>query len=248
MIIYETTKQPGLSMALQSLPGNFTLDRSRNATAQVFEHLRDLIVTIALEPGTVLARQQLADYFKLSTTPIRDALLRLEEERLVDIYPQHLTRVSAIDLTSARQAHVLRLSVELEMAHQLSNQRPASLDGTLADLIARQRQALERQDLESFARIDLEFHRTMYAAADISELWSLVRRLSGNLDRLRRLHLPLNSKARRILDDHSAIATAIAAGQSDQAREAVRLHLSGTLSEINALRDKYPDFVLPPPQ
>lgn len=234
-------------MALQSLPGNFSLDRSRNATVQVFEHLRELIVTIALEPGTVLARQQLAEYFKLSTTPIRDALLRLEEERLVDIYPQHLTRVSAIDLASARQAHVLRLSVELEMAHQLSKQRPPNLDGSLSDLITRQKQALERKDLESFARIDLEFHRTMYAAADIADLWDLVRRLSGNLDRLRRLHLPLNSKAQRILDDHSAIANAIAAGASDQAREAVRHHLSGTLSEIDALRDKYPDFVLPPP-
>lgn len=233
-------------MALHSLPGNFTPDRSRNATAQVFEHLRELIVTIALEPGTVLARQQLADYFKLSTTPIRDALLRLEEERLVDIYPQHLTRVSAIDLASARQAHVLRLSVELEMVHQLAERRPAQLDGALDDLIVRQRQALERDDLENFTRIDLEFHRTLYQAADISDLWQLVRRLSGNLDRLRRLHLPLNSKAQRILADHSDIATAIAAGNSAQARDAVRRHLSGTLSQINALREQYPDFVLPP--
>lgn len=233
-------------MAFASLAGNFTLDRTRNATAQVFEHLRELIVTVALEPGTVLARQQLAEYFKLSTTPIRDALLRLEEERLVDIYPQHLTRVSAIDLTSARQAHVLRLSVELEMVHQLSSQRPAQLDGTLADLIARQRLALERGDLETFARADLEFHRTLYEAAEISDLWTLVRRLSGNLDRLRRLHLPLNSKAQRILDDHGAIAAAIAAGKSEQARDAVRLHLSGTLSQIDALRAQYPDFVLPP--
>ncbi|MET0320192.1 MAG: GntR family transcriptional regulator [Duganella sp.] len=234
-------------MALQSPPGTFTLDRSRNATIQVFEHLREQIVTIALEPGTVLARQQLADYFKLSTTPIRDALLRLEEERLVDIYPQHLTRVSAIDLASARQAHVLRLSVELEMAHQLAERRPANLDGELADLIARQRLALDRNDLENFARADLEFHRTLYAAADLGDLWHLVRRLSGNLDRLRRLHLPLNSKARRILDDHAAIAEAITAGKSDAARNAVRSHLSGTLSEIDALREKYPDFVLPPP-
>ena len=235
-------------MALQSLPGAFSLDRTRNATAQVFEHLREKIVTNVLEPGTVLARQQLADYFKLSVTPIRDALLRLEEERLVDIYPQHLTRVSAIDLTSARQAHVLRLSVELETAHQLCGRRPPALDGELADLLARQRLALERGDLESFARADLEFHQTLYMAADVADLWQLVRRLSGNLDRLRRLHLPLNSKAQRILDDHSEIADAIAAGNSEQARNAVRRHLSGTLWELDALREKYPDFVLPPVQ
>lgn len=233
-------------MALQSLPGTFSLDRSRNATAQVFEHLREKIVTNVLAPGSVLARQQLADYFKLSTTPIRDALLRLEEERLVDIYPQHLTRVSVIDLTSARQAHVLRLSVELELAHQLCGRRPPALDGELADLLARQRTALGRGDLESFARADLEFHRSLYLAGDVSDLWLLVRRLSGNLDRLRRLHLPLNSKAQRILADHGEIAGAIANGDSERARNAVRRHLSGTLSELDALREKYPDFVLPP--
>ena len=55
MLIYETTQQPGLSMSLQSLPGNFSLDRSRNATAQVFEHLRDLIVTIAPRPSEKVA-------------------------------------------------------------------------------------------------------------------------------------------------------------------------------------------------
>ena len=234
-------------MALQSLPGAFSLDRTRNATAQVFAHLREKIVTNVLEPGTVLARQQLADYFKLSMTPIRDALLRLEEERLVDLCPQHLRRVSAIDLTSARQAHVLRLSVELDTAHQLCGRCPPALDGELAGPLARQRVAPERGDLESFARADLEFHRTLYMAADVADLWHLVRRLSGNPDRLRRLRLPSNRKAQRILDDHGEIAGAIAAGDSEQARNAVRRHLSGTLSELDALRKKYPDFVLPPP-
>jgi DNA-binding GntR family transcriptional regulator len=233
-------------MVPQPLTGAFTLDRSRSATVQVFEHLREKIVTNELRPGSVLARQQLADYFKLSVTPIRDALLRLEEERLVDIYPQHLTRVSAIDLTSARQAHVLRLSVELEIAHQLCQRRTPALDGELADLLAHQRVALERGDLDSFARADLGFHMALYLAADAVELWRLVRRLSGNLDRLRRLHLPLNGKARHIVDDHVEIAAAIAAADSERARGAVRRHLSGTLSEIDALREKYPDFVLPP--
>lgn len=69
--------------------GAFRLDRSRNATLQVFEHLRELIVSLAIAPGTVLARPQLCEYFGLSQAPIREALLRLEEERLVDIYPQH---------------------------------------------------------------------------------------------------------------------------------------------------------------
>lgn len=64
---------------------------------------RAQIVGLTLKPGTVLARPALCDYFKLSQSPIREALLRLEEERLVDIYPQHQTRVRAIDLAAVRQ-------------------------------------------------------------------------------------------------------------------------------------------------
>ena len=79
-------------------------DRSRQAAPQVFEHLREKIMSMELVPGTVLSRQELQLQFGLSSTPIRDALLKLAEESLVEIFPQHATRVSPIDLDLARQA------------------------------------------------------------------------------------------------------------------------------------------------
>ncbi|MFX8242954.1 GntR family transcriptional regulator, partial [Acinetobacter baumannii] len=80
------------------------LDRSRHAAPQVFEHLRELIIGVRLVPGTVLQRAELAAQYGLSQTPIRDALIKLGEEGLVDIFPQHATVVSAINVTQARQA------------------------------------------------------------------------------------------------------------------------------------------------
>ena len=223
----------------------FHLDRSRNATAQVFEHLRELIVSLAIQPGTVLARPQLCEYYKLSASPVREALLRLEEEHLVDIYPQHQTRVRRIDLAQARQAHFLRLSVELEMAQVLATNRDVLLARTLAGVVERQRASLAAGDLAMFTQIDMEFHRCLYHAAAVPDLWSMMRSRSGNLDRLRRLHLPLNGKAQSILDEHAAIAHAIARGDAQAAQQTVRTHLSGTLSAIDALRTRYPDLLLP---
>lgn len=223
----------------------FHLDRSRNATAQVFEHLRELIVGLAIQPGTVLARPQLCEYYKLSASPVREALLRLEEEHLVDIYPQHQTRVRRIDLAQARQAHFLRLSVELEMAQVLAQDADPALARMLAGLVERQRASLEPGDLGTFTQIDMEFHRCLYQAAAVPDLWSMMRSRSGNLDRLRRLHLPLNGKARSILEQHAAIAEAIGCGDAAQAQRMVRTHLSGTLSAIDALRLRYPDLLLP---
>jgi DNA-binding GntR family transcriptional regulator len=213
----------------------------------VFEHLRELIVTLALEPGAVLPRNELTRYFNLSATPIRDALTRLGEEGLVDIFPQHITRVRSVDLASARQAHFLRLSVELEMVRMLAERPDPALSQTLLQLVEQQRACLATGDLKNFTRIDLTFHQQLYEAAQLEQLWTVMRSSSGNLDRLRRLHLPLNGKAQSILDEHAAIARAIGAGDPDSAQQYVRQHLSGTLSEIEELRLKYPSFMLPNP-
>src|SRR3954452_13682863 len=75
------------------------LDRTRLAAAQVFELLRERIISLELGPGTVLSRAALAEEFRVSSTPIRDALMRLETERLIEVFPQHATVVSPIDLS-----------------------------------------------------------------------------------------------------------------------------------------------------
>lgn len=228
------------------LPGSFHLDRSRSASAQVYEHLRELIVTLALMPGAALPRSELAAYFDLSAMPVRDALTQLHKERLVDIFPQYLTRVSGIDLDSARQAHVLRLSVELEVAHGLAQQPDPALEAKLLALVDRQRACLQSDDLGGFVVTDMAFHKTMFEAARLMEIFDLIRNVSGHLDRLRRLHLPVQGKAQSVLDDHTAIAQAIGRGDPAAAYGAARGHLSGTLSALDSLRERYPGYILPP--
>ena len=225
--------------------GPFTLDRSRHAAIQVYEFLREDIVTMVLKPGTTLPRNELSAHFDLSLTPIRDALMRLEEEGLVDIFPQHATRVRAINIDSARQSHFLRLALELEIVRTLAASRDMQLVAALEQLVSQQRVALEHSDLDGFSRADHAFHQRLYTAANAGELWRLIRGRSGNMDRLRRLHLPLNGKADAILLDHAEIASAIRAGDAARAEACLRRHLSGTLSELMVLRDQYPDYWMP---
>src|SRR6185295_11018224 len=98
------------------------LDRDRQAAPQVFERLRGMIITLALPPGSALSRAELATQFGVSSTPIRDALMRLEEEGLVDVFPQYATVVSRIDIRLAQQAHFLRQAIELEIVRGLAIQ------------------------------------------------------------------------------------------------------------------------------
>jgi DNA-binding GntR family transcriptional regulator len=221
------------------------LDRTRQAAPQVFEWLRASILSLELAPGTALSRTELAERFELSQTPVRDALLQLAQEGLVDIFPQHATLVSRIDIASATQAHFLRCAIELEVVRTLAlaaTEDTAVLRAKLTAQIDLQA-ALAIADTEEFIGSDQAFHRLMYEAAGAPDLYELVRRRSGHLDRLRRLDLPSPGKAERVVRDHRAIVSALAACDPDAAQAAMRTHLSGTLGRIEDIRVRHPDYV-----
>jgi DNA-binding GntR family transcriptional regulator len=227
-----------------SSPLKIRLDRTRLAAPQVLEQLRAAILSLELAPGTVLVRQELADRFGVSQTPVREALLRLSEEGLVDVFPQHATLVSRIDIAAAREAHFLRRSIELELVHQLALQAPTGLIDQLKAIIAQQAALSVAQRYGDFVEADRAFHRLMYEAGSVLGLWELVGRVSGHVDRLRRLHLPTAGKTEAILRDHRAIVRAIEAKDPAAAQTALRRHLSGTLSAVNEICRQYPDYVL----
>ena len=221
------------------------LDRLRQAAPQVFESLRELIVALELPPGTVLPRASLAEHFGLSQTPVRDALTKLGEEGLVDIFPQHATLVSRIDISSALRAHFLRRSLELEIVRDLAGRAPAEVAALVSRLhghIERQSLALGPEDYAAFTRADRDFHRELYDAAGMAELWQLVRQRSGHVDRLRRLNLPAKGKAQAVVRDHKAIVRALAARDPAAVQKALRAHLAGTLTFVAEVAQRYPDW------
>src|SRR5260221_3417397 len=102
-----------------SKPTHAKVDRplSPRAAQFVFEELQDKILSLQLAPGTVLSRSKLQLQFGVSSTPVRDALMKLEQIGLVDVFPQSGTRVSLISIPLARQEQFLRRSLELEVVH-----------------------------------------------------------------------------------------------------------------------------------
>lgn len=217
-------------------------DGFRSGAGSVFETLREEIISLGLKPGAVLSRQELQLRFGVSSTPIRDALLKLQEEGLVQIYPQHATVVSPIDLARARQGQFLRRSIEAEIVRDLAAAPDATLIARLRASIRRQAAFADIADYAAFSEEDLVFHHMMYEARGVEDLWHLMRRLSGHIDRLRRLHLPQEGKIREILAAHAAIVDAIEAGSVLVAEEALRDHLSRSVQFVDALRETHPHY------
>ena len=225
----------------------FKLERSRHVSAQIFDALRELIISVELEPGWVLPRLELAEHYGVSQTPIRDALTRLGEEGLVDIFAQHATVVSRISIVGAQQAHFLRRSIELELLRTLARAPTADLQALICRLqgaISRQSLALSPAGYGEFALADQDFHRALYETADVLPLWEIVRQRSGHIDRLRRLHLPAAGKAQAVIRDHKAIVRALEQRDADAGAVALNKHLRGTLSFVDEIRSRYPNYMV----
>ncbi|TEA76987.1 GntR family transcriptional regulator [Allopusillimonas ginsengisoli] len=220
-------------------------DRARHAVPQLYELLRARIVSLELEPGASLSRPQMALEFGISQTPVREALLKLAEERLVDVFPQSATRVSLIDMAYAQETHFLRRAIELELVREIALMRPPALLARLVALLAQQEALRDAGDFDGFTEADQAFHRSMYQATGKDALWRLVRSRSGHIDRLRRLHLPAAGKLDRIVADHRQVLDAIQAGDALGAQDSLRQHLSGTLEYAETIRKSHPGFFTP---
>lgn len=217
-------------------------DRARLAAHFVFDRLCEMILSLALPPGSPLSRVKLQRQFGASSTPIRDALMRLEEMGLVNVFPQSGTIVSLIDVTMARQAQFLRQAIEQEAVRRIAAATPPGVVPQLQAAIADQQKLAKKADLKGFSEADLAFHKILYEAAGVPHLWDLVRRQSGHIDRIRRLHLPIGGKAAQIIRDHTEIVQSIADGKPARAEVALRRHLSQSLAFSKELRLRFPDY------
>ncbi len=97
--------------------------------------------------------------------------------------------------------------------------------------------------MEKFTALDHAFHKQLYDACGMIDLWHLVKSRSGHIDRLRALHLPTSGKAQSIIMHHELIARAIEKRRPDDAQESLRKHLSGTLEYLPKIRAAYPDYI-----
>ncbi|KZY35180.1 transcriptional regulator [Roseovarius sp. HI0049] len=213
-----------------------------SASAQIHDALRERIVALEFAPGAFLSRAEIAAYYGVSQTPVRDAMMRLEEEGLLIIYPQSKTLVSKIDVAHAQETQFLRLSIELEITRRLAQEEASDRIGRARTCLSLQRAALDSGDLDEFGRLDREYHGALYEAAGVANLWRIVTARSGHIDRLRKLNLPDPGKSTSILSCHERILKAIETGDVAEAEAVVREHLSGTLAQVPKITEKYPEY------
>ncbi len=213
-----------------------------SAVQQVYEALRHRIIHFVLPPGTNIAKGELTAEFGVSPTPVREALLRLSDEGLVEIYPQSRTTVSLIDVQHAREVHFLRLSVEVEVVRVLAETITSENLNELDNWIDRQTVELKAGNETAFKIADNNFHEYMFSLAGVHGLAHLIDARRGHYDRIRGLFLQEHGRRETVVDEHLAMIAALKAGDPGAAEAAVRVHLGKSLAIIDEIRDIHPSY------
>ena len=220
------------------------IDRRISGAHQIYEHLRTDIINLTLKPGSVISKKETAFAFGTSQTPVRDALLRLEAEGLVDIVPQSKTTVSLIDIQHAREVHFLRQSVEIEVVRTLCSIGKGQKLEKLEAWVERQKIEMKAGDLCTFRLADNNFHTEMFRMAGVEGLMVLIDSRRGHYDRIRELFLRKLDRRQPVIEEHCAIIKAIRSGKLEKVEEVVRIHLGKSLAIIDEIKDSEPDYFI----
>jgi DNA-binding GntR family transcriptional regulator len=207
--------------------------------------LRNEILSMHLLPRMPLVEKELTERFGVSRTPVREALIRLAEEGLVLIYPQSGTFVAPIPLASVREAVVVRRALELAALDLVLERLAQSGPDILVELdtvIERQKLMAQLGDREGFHAADEAFHRTLAGLAGYPGLWSVAQSAKMQVDRCRRLTLPVPGRMAQVIGEHEDIMARLRAGDEAGARGSLVAHLTMVLPDLADLRTRHPDF------
>lgn len=220
----------------------------RTNADRIYDELRGAIMFLDPEPGAPLDLNGIASSLGVSRSPVRDALLRLARDGLVDVRPQRGSCVSLIDPDRAGEERFMRESLEVP-AMALFAEEPdpdafARARDTLAAALESQRLALERGDIDAFFVGDEAFHGAIFAGAGKTRCWEAVMAMSGHYRRLRFLALRDRARLTGLLEEHTAIFERLAARDGPGAVGLTRRHLARVDLDETSLHREYPAYFI----
>jgi DNA-binding GntR family transcriptional regulator len=200
--------------------------REQSKTDRVYDLLRRRIRELALPPGAALRKDEIAAELKVSRAPVSEAIARLADEGLVEVFPQHGSFVAPIRAAEVRESLFIRTALETEALRRLTALADQGLLERLDANLAAQAQALDQDDLSRFHDLDEALHALLFAAVESPRAMRFLDAARAPLDRMRRLALPELGRPQATLAEHRRLVDAVRSGDPEFAASAMRVHLT----------------------
>lgn len=227
-------------------PTSRPAQRATTVAATIYRDLRVEIVSLRRKPGEAIAEKRIAQDYGVSRTPVREAVLRLADEGLIEIFPQSGTFVSRIPLGALPEAIAIRRALEEATVRYAAARATRSQIATLRANLELQREMEAAGDFDGFHQADESFHALLAETAGYPGFWTITQQVKVQIDRYRRLTLPVLGRMTMVLAEHAAIVEAIAAHDPDAAARALNTHLDDLQITITDAQKANPMYFTTP--
>jgi len=203
---------------------------------QTYERLKRDIMTFALKPGEPVSAAKIAERYNVSRTPAREALVKLETEGLIDIYPQSMSVISKIDVDRFKQEWFIRTTLEMGMVDKLFD-RVKESDTLKMRAFCRKMEevaetAITHESAYEYLRNDNEFHAMTYHIAGEHLAAELISNTMAHYNRIRLLIDLDNYYQGRTVSTHEQLIQHIENREKEAYRELLRKHLDYITTDI----------------
>jgi DNA-binding GntR family transcriptional regulator len=205
---------------------------SSSLSEAAYSRIRSMIITLELEPGSLISESALMSTLKMGRTPIREALRSLANEKLVEVYPRRGMFVSRVDVANLSQLSETRAVLEIKAA-ELAATRSTAADQEITKALIKEIKAIKGDlDMPTLIGLDQRIHHHIYQCTHNEFLASALDNYYAHALRIWFLALDRVEHLADAIIEHRVLLEAIASNDPKAASKAMREHVEGFESEI----------------
>lgn len=212
---------------------------SQTAGENVYKYLRSSIMELRVKPGQAINMNELGEYLEVSRSPIRDALIQLGKDGLVETTPQKGTIVSKIDVPRAKDERFLRACIEEHVLEEFLSIYQMSHIENLEAILEEQKQTF---DAREFLRLDDAFHSVFFTATNHPYCLDSVLNMSSHYYRIRLLSLSESGIRQLSLTQHEEILKLVVDKDFLKIKKLLKMHIVDKDDEENLMKSNHPDL------
>lgn len=216
----------------------------------IYRILKENILLLNLKPGEKISEVKLKNIFNVSRSPIREAIVRLNDESLIDVIPQSGTYISLLDYNMIEQSIFMRYALDKEIMRLACSKEnnKKNLVTKLVYILKKQEKLgkktanMNSDDIMKFRELNETFHREIYKYFNKINLWEITLKFSTHLYRFHTLESMNKSNIDFALTQHIKIINSISKNKYDDALSLEENILSNFRTTFKIMFDKYPNF------
>ncbi|MCT2886257.1 GntR family transcriptional regulator [Levilactobacillus brevis] len=218
---------------------------TNNMRSEAYNEIRYRIMHNKYTPGQKVSEKVISDELGIGRTPVREAIIRIERDGLIDVIPQSGTYISKIDMNTANNARFVRQIMEGEIMLEATGRMTDAFYQELQANMVEQERVVQKRDPDAFFDADEAFHKLFYMAADREEIWNWLQTINTQLNRFRWIRLKVSDlNWATLLNQHRDILKAVHDRNLDDVRFEITAHLRLMLSERKYLLSRFPDYFM----